>query len=617
MTRILGAAALVLVSARCADDESGVLLASASWPRATIVLAERAAPAEATAARELGWYLGKVARVEFRVVGEESAPASGTRIFVGKTRFAAGAGVDRAWSDADEWRIRTVGRDLVLVGGSPRGTLYSVYRFLEDEIGVRWWNAFEELVPERRRLAVPPVHRSGVPAFSYRDCHILDGPRAFCARSRLNGTATALPAALGGSIAIGPRGHTVHNLHHYVPPQRYFADHPEYFSLVRGRRVDTGQLCLTNPHVLDLVVRGVRSAIDASRADVRGREADPPGIFDVSPNDWAGWCECARCQAEVSESRRSGQWIRFVNRIADAVAAERPDVRVSTLAYYTTFHPPETVRARDNVIVRFSCLQWRDFSKPLQDPANRESLEAFLGWRRAARHLWTWDYAVTYGEYYEIPLPVLRTIASDLRFYLQQDVEGVFYQTDYPVSADLRDLKVWVLLKLIEDPSRDVDTLVREFTDGYYGAAGEPIRRYVSYLEEQASSEPMTVRMEPDPDDYPYLHLRFFREVDPWFREATEAVRGLEDKERRVRHARLSLDRAALAVWPGLLHELAVSGPDLGPPLRRSELEHRCRTAWNEQLELRVHPGGFSAGAADDNVPDCDDLGREGDPRAG
>ncbi len=30
------------------------------------------------------------------------------------------------------------GPDLLLVGGRPRGTLYAVYAFLEETVGVRW-----------------------------------------------------------------------------------------------------------------------------------------------------------------------------------------------------------------------------------------------------------------------------------------------------------------------------------------------------------------------------------------------------------------------------------------------------------------------------------------------
>ena len=52
-----------------------------------------------------------------------------------------------------------------------------------------------------------------------------------------------------------------------------------------------------------------------------------------------------------------------------------------------------------------------------------------------------------------------------------------------PRGVDLRDLKLWCVLKLIEDPTRDPRELVLDFTDGFYGPAGTTIREYLRALE--------------------------------------------------------------------------------------------------------------------------------------
>jgi hypothetical protein len=62
-----------------------------------------------------------------------------------------------------------------------------------------------------------------------------------------------------------------------VPPEKYFAQHPEWFSLVNGHRTAANaQLCLSNPDLRDFVVQRVKQAL---------REAPEARIISVSQND--------------------------------------------------------------------------------------------------------------------------------------------------------------------------------------------------------------------------------------------------------------------------------------------------------------------------------------------
>ena len=158
-------------------------------PTVVIVLADDPIPTEETAARELAEYLGKVTGGTFSVASESKLQGPKPAIYVGPTSFAKTQGLDPGDCEAERWAMRTVGDSLILVGGRPRGTLYAVYHFLEDTVGVRWWNPVEEHVPERPTLEIEPLDRSGQPTFRYRDIHRLyanDGGR-FAARNRING----------------------------------------------------------------------------------------------------------------------------------------------------------------------------------------------------------------------------------------------------------------------------------------------------------------------------------------------------------------------------------------------------------------------------------------------
>ena len=47
------------------------------------------------------------------------------------------------------------GKQVVFLGGGKRGILYGVYHYIEEKLGVRWWNRQEEYIPARKKLPVP------------------------------------------------------------------------------------------------------------------------------------------------------------------------------------------------------------------------------------------------------------------------------------------------------------------------------------------------------------------------------------------------------------------------------------------------------------------------------
>ncbi len=606
------AAALIAGLPPCVPRAAAATLYVDGGRCAAIVEGAAPIPSETRAARELKRYLERVTGCTSAVLSEPDAPSGGPRIFVGATRRAADLGLAAERLGPEEWILRTDRDDLVLVGGRPRGTLYAVYHFLEDVVGVRWWNAFEETVPRRPTLAIGDLRRRGTPAFGYRDIYGVDRSPQFSARVRLNGSFQHLSPELGGGRDFGPPSH-VHNFYRYVPPERYFGPHPEFFSERAGfRAAGRSQLCLTNGALADVVAGEVERFVEGAAAEARREGVPPPELFDVSPNDWGGACDCARCSAmAVATGARSGTLLAFVNRIADAVRRRHPDVLVDTVAYLQYFAPPHDVRARDNVVVRLAGLQRRDYLHGLRDPRNRAYRDAVRGWARVAPHLWIWDYLVTFADVPELPRPNLRYLAGDLRFYRRVGVQGMFVQADQPVVADLRDLKIWVLAHLLEDPSRSPEALIREFSDGYYGPAGASVRSYLRLLRTAARRFDGPVRFDTEPSGYGYLDASFFREAYRRFDRAERAVHGDAVLSRRVREARLSLDRALLARWPWLDVER------LGGRLDRRRILGEARVTVERYVDARTR--GPQAEAVRDRVlgalDDLAERGGSGSPR--
>ncbi|MBL7186938.1 MAG: hypothetical protein ISS70_11520 [Phycisphaerae bacterium] len=139
--------------------------------KAVIVVAADAAEPERHAAAELADFLQQITGAKFEI---EPAPAEG------KSRLLIGPGAAKlAQADfstdglgADGIIIRNVADDLILAGGHPRGTLYAVYTFLEDNLGCRWWSSKVSTIPKKPTVMVGDsghsYNRLGFSDLSYR-----------------------------------------------------------------------------------------------------------------------------------------------------------------------------------------------------------------------------------------------------------------------------------------------------------------------------------------------------------------------------------------------------------------------------------------------------------------
>ena len=577
---------------KLAAAPNALTLAEAGKPTATIVRAAGASASEQTAAAELASYLHQITGAAFQVQLEDKTPTEGSRVFVGPTAFAKSQGLTAEKLGPEEWIIRTVGRDLIIIGGQPRGTFYGVCHFLEDVLGVHWWNPFEETVPQNKTVGIHRLNLQGRPMIQYRDIYMLygnDGGR-FAARSRLNRDGDArIAVQYGGGRDYGPPYH-VHTFDQYFPPKEFFPQHPDWFSMLDGKRVGEGaQLCLTQPGLRRAFLGKLVNYIEISRDAAKAAGAPPPLVFSISQNDCLNPCQCSNCQAIArGEESECGPLLDFVNFLADGIKDRYPSVYLDTLAYQYTQKAPKTIRPRDNIIVRL-CDTESDPSQPITSVVNQPFREHLSRWAAIARNLRVWDYAVTYANPVGMPMPTAQTYGPDYRFYAAHHVEGVFSELEFEILADMRDLKVWLMMKQLEDPFADYSSLVRIFTDGFYGPAGRCVRQYLAELEQEAVARHTHCNWNSTPGSLTYLNLGFVNRAQQLFDQAEAAVGNDATLRRRVRHARLPLDRATVILHPRLRSDwLALGQPAGQPPADRNAAAQRALDTWLTQAKLRL-----------------------------
>ena len=560
-----------LAAPQAADE---LVLAADGQTSYRIWSAEGASAPERTAARELADYLQRTTGAQF-AIGEPTEAGSPV-IAVGPG--AAGAlkpdlNLDRSELGEDGIVLRTAGPHLILTGaeGSRRGTLYAVYEFLQRVVGVRWWTPTEEFVPARPTLTVEPLDVRYRPPFLYRevfgwgmvqeerqwgyddsDAAALNWDKArFAARLRNNGHGTSMPQSLGGCYM--PLG-WCHTFYPFMPPDKYFEDHPEWYSEIDGKRVHQGaQLCMTNDEMLEELSRNVLAAI---------REQPHLGIVVLTMNDWHGNCQCSECRAlDEAEGSPMGSLLYGVNKVAEAVEQEFPEMLVATHAYIYARKPPRTIRPRDNVLI-WLCVIERSAPQPIDSDENRTLMEDLQGWAQAAPRLFMWDYTMNLPGPLA-PYPNWQVFADDLRTYRDHNAVGVFMESESVGFSHFVELKVNLMAHLLWDPSQDEQALIDEFLRGYYGAAAPALGEAMAALQERAKGHRLTWHDGPDAH---WLDLATMNRVTELLSRAEAAVAAEPELLMRVRRSRLSIDHQWLRGYGLYRQQAAQQGVDfLGP----------------------------------------------------
>jgi hypothetical protein len=460
--------AFVLIVLQTALALSAVAISQDGQAKAVIVIAPDAPAPEQHAAKELADFLRQTTGATFELAGQRKPGAS--CILVGP---AAAKLADEQFSTeglgAEGIVVKTVGNDLILAGGAPRGTLYAVYTFLEEQLGCRWWSSTESTIPKRPTLSVDGVNIRYVPPLEYRSAFWYDAfDGDWAVRNKCNGQSHRLSAEQGGRHIYEGFVHTFYPL---IPPQKYFAEHPEWFSEIKGKRTtEHAQLCLTNEEMRKELVKNLKERL---------RNNPAATIASVSQNDWHGNCQCQNCAAiEKEEGSPAGLMLRFVNAVAADIEPQFPNVAISTLAYQYTRKPPALTKPRHNVIVQLCSIEC-SFCKPLADERNKAFRDDLVGWSKISDRLYIWDYTTNF-RHYVMPHPNLRVLGPNVKFFVDHNVKGIFEQGAYQsYGSEMAELRAWVLAKLLWDPSHDEELLTNEFIEGYYGPAAPDIKAYL------------------------------------------------------------------------------------------------------------------------------------------
>jgi hypothetical protein len=482
-----------------------------------IRISDKAEPAEKYAARELQKYIFAISNCNLPIINTNIESAKIIQIgFTGAPQSLL-QGLTVSEFGSEEFLIRTSDNVLLIAGGKPRGTLYGVLAFLSDHLGCRWYTKEVVKIPQTVDITLSSIDERQKPVFEYREAWYREAYDAeWAVHNRLNPAIVAPPDSMGGGYKIYPFVHTFYQL---VLPQKYFKSHPEYFSMINGKRQGhEAQLCLMNSEVVRIAMQTVLHWIEQH-----------PGIqvISVDQNDGDGWCECPDCKRlDDTEGSHSATILNFVNQIADSVAIVHPNVKLQTLAYHYSEIPPKTIVPRPNVMIRLCHYNYCSAHSLEGCERDRVFVERLNAWRKISKQLTIWDYFTDFSHYL-VPYPNFETMKHDVRYYADHNCVGLFAQgCNVPKEGggEFSALRAWVFAQLMWNPYREAQSLIDEFVTNVYGEAAPFIQSYIELLHNKVKPDSVFFSIYADPTDGGYLTPEVVKKATELFLQAEKTA---------------------------------------------------------------------------------------------
>lgn len=425
-----------------------------------------------------------------------------------------------------------------------QGVTNGIFSFLEDYLGCMFPAPDYDYIPRLSDIHFSKALIKDEPEFMWRSVYTQSSeknPTCYKKKNYLGWhTKLRLNGAGGDDLGNG-----CHSSFIYIPPDEYYKEHPEYFSLYMGKRVFkqgpvSGQLCWTNEDVYKIISEKLFRQME-EKPDIH--------IWDVSQMDtWINrgvGCRCKKCrEIDKREESQMGSLLTFINRLADDCAKRFPDNYISTLAYNYTAKPPKYLRPRKNVLIKL-CLMPGNAASGYANPRGKWAKNAHdivRKWSKIADNIMIWDYNVDYHGYF-MPFPLIRSMSENNNFYIENNVYAIFHQMAYETRAQDAELHAYLFSKLMWNKGANAQKLAKKYMDIYYGKASPYIAKYYNLVDAnvQKYAQPLYIYAQPDAYRNGYLSDKNLKKYAKILDEAQNAVMDDEELTRRVRRERLGI----------------------------------------------------------------------------
>lgn len=365
----------------------------------------------------------------------------------------------------DGYRYFFEGRRLVIESSNKRGSIYGVYRFLQNECGWKQLTFGDDLLEENDHLDIPAdTAAAETPAFDffrlwmhyeYDELFDSDVPDPETLRSMY-------PSISQPS----------HGMSKWVD---------EEFS--------GSQICYTNEDTYASVRDNIADYLAAKTAS-----GSVPGVdilsLDIAQSDNPDFCKCKECTAMFSKTgSNSGAVVDFANRLSEELNEEYPGIYYQIFAYWGNNAPPKRMTVSEYVHVTF-CTDLCCTAHPADGSLctgktaagvnNKDYASWLRGWLDLTENVYVWHYYLPQHllQYNVVDDVLLR----DFRFFRECGVKGVFYNADTE-GFGVEQIRYQLLAELNWRPDmtdEEYEALMCELLEKEYGEGRGCVRDYIT-----------------------------------------------------------------------------------------------------------------------------------------
>lgn len=463
-----------------AAEKGGVTLLENGEVKATVVYSEGASESLIAAADFMAATLERMSGSNGVRTAVKGGSESGFSIYVG--RAANSALIDLSDVKDDGYRLEIKPEGIYIVGKTDDAARNGIYDFLETHLECMYVSPENTYVPIFPTVKLALEEKTVNPTITWRKVYQYESVQnGWYERLKMNGT---IVKEGENSIELyNEWGTWCHSSFEFVPPEKYFDEHPEYYAKFLGKRryqfnvlgrTFPTHLCYTNEEVYQI----------AEAELVKRIESNPEVKFwDFSIMDtYFATCRCKECKKFNKEAgSEMGTLLAFLNRLADAIRDDYPDVYLSTLAYQRVKNPPKNMKCAPNLCINvcaFPGTQSYPYSTEGGIKASREFAERVVEWGKICDNILVWDYVVNF-THLKLPFPNFEFQKENLEFYLENNIRFVFHQGSREPMDENAEMRTYLLSRQLWDKDVDLLALAKKYVAVVYGDAAGLVEEYM------------------------------------------------------------------------------------------------------------------------------------------